>query len=499
MKVSINHNFAKTGIYLFLFLCAVMYILLFSKTLSPLYSIEESDSSVFKVMGQVVLHGKMPYVDIFDHKGPMLYLIEAFGQWLIPGRIGLFLLAIIALYISIICWYQSARLFTSAIKSIIVVILTLLTYYFYSAYSSGNLTEDWNVLFVSVSYYLLLSLLIREEAKSYLIHGGIIGICFACAFFIRPNDAVAFIGAPILGELVWMLKNMRDGRCIRWIEGLAIGFITVSLVFIIWFASHKALNDLWYGLIGFNAKYTSGIIALLEGGLKITKLAYVPFLACLLILAWQSSNRRILYMLIPTIISAYVLLGNNGYLHYWIIWIPVLFFTYWLLAITQENKAFTILSFCIFLSLPIFNARNWLKTPITMVNEIKRDINTCDTAILSTKALFENIVDEDRDSIWSYNLTWGANEPNTFNVLLYNNIIPCNRVPLIFMADIDTTLRAYTDITKYAPKYVLFSSQNYYPWSYETKDSIFLNERYSMVGICDQPQLILFKRNSDTK
>ena len=151
----------------------------------------------------------MPYVDIFDHKGPMLYLIEAFGQWLIPGRIGLFLLAIIALYISIICWYKSARLFTSATKSIVVVILTLLTYYFYSAYSSGNLTEDWNILFVSVSYYLLLSLLIREEAKSYLIHGGIIGICFACAFFIRPNDAVAFIGAPILGELVWMLKNMK--------------------------------------------------------------------------------------------------------------------------------------------------------------------------------------------------------------------------------------------------------------------------------------------------
>ena len=156
MKVSINHNFAKTGIYLFLFLCAVMYILLFSKTLSPLYSIEESDSSVFKVMGQVVLHGKLPYVDIFDHKGPMLYLIEAFGQWLIPGRIGLFLLAIIALYISIICWYQSARLFTSAIKSIIVVILSLVTYYFYSAYSSGNLTEDWNILFVSVSYYHIL-------------------------------------------------------------------------------------------------------------------------------------------------------------------------------------------------------------------------------------------------------------------------------------------------------------------------------------------------------
>lgn len=50
--------------------CAYLF---FSPTLSPLYTIEACDSSVFKLMGRVIIHGKLPYVDIFDHKGPMLY------------------------------------------------------------------------------------------------------------------------------------------------------------------------------------------------------------------------------------------------------------------------------------------------------------------------------------------------------------------------------------------------------------------------------------------
>ena len=82
----------KFGVILFCILSATLFLLFFSQTLSPLYTIEACDSSVFKLMGQAMLHGKVPYTDLFDHKGPVLYAIEAFGQWVIPGRNGLFFL-----------------------------------------------------------------------------------------------------------------------------------------------------------------------------------------------------------------------------------------------------------------------------------------------------------------------------------------------------------------------------------------------------------------------
>ena len=42
------------------------------------------DSSVFLYIGKRMLEGKLPYRDLFDHKGPILYLIEVLGLCLSP-------------------------------------------------------------------------------------------------------------------------------------------------------------------------------------------------------------------------------------------------------------------------------------------------------------------------------------------------------------------------------------------------------------------------------
>ena len=38
-----------------------------------------TDSSVFLYIGKQMHAGKVPYVDLFDHKGPLLYLIQYLG------------------------------------------------------------------------------------------------------------------------------------------------------------------------------------------------------------------------------------------------------------------------------------------------------------------------------------------------------------------------------------------------------------------------------------
>ena len=36
----------------------------------------QTDSSVFLYIGRQMHRGKVPYIDLFDHKGPILYLIQ---------------------------------------------------------------------------------------------------------------------------------------------------------------------------------------------------------------------------------------------------------------------------------------------------------------------------------------------------------------------------------------------------------------------------------------
>ena len=56
---------------------------------SPLSNVPEYvDSGVFQYIGRKILEGYMPYRDIFDHKGPLLYLINALGLQLM-GRNGI--------------------------------------------------------------------------------------------------------------------------------------------------------------------------------------------------------------------------------------------------------------------------------------------------------------------------------------------------------------------------------------------------------------------------
>lgn len=74
---------------------ATLVLVLCSKT-SPLYAFNDwMDANIFFTMGKSMLSGKVLYRDVFDHKGPVLYLLYGLG-WLLDqtGFIGVFVLEI---------------------------------------------------------------------------------------------------------------------------------------------------------------------------------------------------------------------------------------------------------------------------------------------------------------------------------------------------------------------------------------------------------------------
>lgn len=74
---------------------------LFSTLTSPFYPQEFLsgagwDNAIFTMMGRMHLQGGIPYCELFDHKVPVLWLIQALGQTIHHGTWGIFLLLVIS-------------------------------------------------------------------------------------------------------------------------------------------------------------------------------------------------------------------------------------------------------------------------------------------------------------------------------------------------------------------------------------------------------------------
>ena len=120
-KISVSLKSKKTRknliIYAFLTLFCIAFLLLLSASTSPLYKdLCDGDSSIFIFFGKAITLGKDAYRDYFDHKGPILFYINALGYFLTKSKVGVFILQCISLSISSIFMYKTARFFTKPIR-----------------------------------------------------------------------------------------------------------------------------------------------------------------------------------------------------------------------------------------------------------------------------------------------------------------------------------------------------------------------------------------------
>ena len=70
-----------------------------------------TDSSVFRTVAMMMRHGAIPYRDTFDHKGPLLYLLNWVGAC-INEMWGIWLVEVVFLAVTFFITYKTARLFT---------------------------------------------------------------------------------------------------------------------------------------------------------------------------------------------------------------------------------------------------------------------------------------------------------------------------------------------------------------------------------------------------
>lgn len=210
-----------------------------------------TDSSVFKTVALMMEKGLMPYKNSFDHKGPLLYIINWFGNRLSPYR-GVWIIEFLFMIITILMLYKTTRLLCEKCASAIVVFTSFSLLYVY--FESGNLTEEYAMTFISIALFIFLDYLNNGKISNLRLI--ICGFCLGCTLLLRPN-MIASWAVMCTAILIKTLINKNWLALRRFVGWFSLGMSIIIVPIIIWLGVNDALEQFWKDYIIFNNLYVS--------------------------------------------------------------------------------------------------------------------------------------------------------------------------------------------------------------------------------------------------
>lgn len=233
--------------FLFLFFCSKM---------SPLYPTNEwADVNVYFNVGKGMFSGMTLYSEIFDHKGPLIFIIYGIGSLLSGSSfIGMFVLQVVAWIAAVFAVYFTGRLLLKDITAFIVALLVPLASLSYM--HNGGSAEEMILLFAIVSTYFFVAYFGQKETKHKPYYMFVHGVLTAMTFLIKLNLMLFWL-FPLLAIFVTLLlqKEFKNFffNCLAYIGGFALVVFPICLYFL----CKDALQEAYHVYIELNKQYSS--------------------------------------------------------------------------------------------------------------------------------------------------------------------------------------------------------------------------------------------------
>ena len=418
-------------IYLFLAAFCVAFMLFLSVSTSPLYTDYcDGDSSIFMLIGKGITLGKRVYADYFDHKGPILFYLNALGFFLNSSKSGVLIVQCVLMSLTAIFMFKTARIFTKTVRSIICVIITVLA--FAATISDGNLSEEYCLLFCMIPIYLSLKHYTRSpKDKHPPLYMGIYGMCFAVCAFIRINNGI-MIGGIVLVALITDFAQGYVKNAFKNLLAFFIGFAAVAVPICVFFIAKGSFSDMIFATFTFNFLYASEGSSIKTAETLWEMLRWIlPVLSLLLITTLFAKRLGARVASIIAAISVFALipaLMGFAYTHYYTTLIPlVLIYCAIFFYIATQRITFWSVLLCIVMIVPVggyfasaYDTIIYYADRLDKQNNpvIYSDMHT--SVHYSAETLSALIPEEDRDSVFGYDISaaW----------FLEADIMPCFRL-----------------------------------------------------------------------
>lgn len=262
---------------------AAVLVILLLDLFSPLHPANlrlMPDQDFFQLVGKVWAEGGVPYRDIWNQKGPFIFLVNMLGWRLTGNEYGIVIIECVFLLATM--WFLWLTINTindhmrrsnanvpaqSRISDMLVLWICVL-WVSICLPGSWNMTELFCLPFLSASAWLLLrSLFSYQDFPSdhdawhipffwAYAHGLAFGVCL----MTRLSNAVGVCaGLLILTVLLIMRRRWSNlGICV--LEFLA-GAATFFVPFAVYFAAHGVFYEFMYGTVLYNLHYAGGLSA----------------------------------------------------------------------------------------------------------------------------------------------------------------------------------------------------------------------------------------------
>lgn len=315
--------------------CFILMLLCAGFT-SPLYPhYIGQDSSTFLIIAKGIINGKVAYIDLFDHKGPVFFWMEAAG-YRFGGRTGVFLLQYLLLLCDLFFIERISALFHSDRPTVILSFFSA----FFFLFQHGNLTEEFSMPMLLAGMYYELRYLLSDEDRHAPWTAFLYGILVGLMAFIRLNNAV-IVCALLLSIAVLLIK---EKLWINLLSNLVMGVLGLAVIagpVCIYYYRHDALYDMIYGTFLHNLIYTknNAHYPILSSSFLYFVCLFIPgaFALGVFFMKWRLERNRVYAsLLFATAVTYGMLAYTNLYMHYYMLGIPL--FTAAVAAIGEKQS-----------------------------------------------------------------------------------------------------------------------------------------------------------------
>ncbi len=162
--------------YLYCLLTSFLILALTSKN-SFLYGFNDwVDANAFFTVGKSLFNGLVPYRDIFEQKGPFLYLIYGFGYLISKDTFyGVFIIEVLIFSIGLYFLYKTLKLFISSRSSFIILPFFTALLTTSPAFTHGGSAEELSIAFFFITlYYFFKHFKVSPLTKKEMLLNGIL-------------------------------------------------------------------------------------------------------------------------------------------------------------------------------------------------------------------------------------------------------------------------------------------------------------------------------------